>query len=181
MTWIICMAVGLGLALPAYAPPGASAPLPLVAPAISREAAERAETRIILVRHGETEPDGTRDPALSAVGRERAERLALMLRDAGVTRILSTGYKRTQGTAAPLARATGLEVEAYEPAGMQALAETLRSATGVIVVVGHSNTTPEFVRFLGGDPGTAIPETEYDRLYVVVPAADASATVMLRY
>ena len=137
--------------------------------------------RIILVRHAETADDGTRDPSLSGQGMERAERLAAMLKDAGVTRILSTNYKRTQGTVAPLAKATGVQVEAYDPAAMRALAQTLRMAKGVIVVVGHSNTTPDFVRLLGGDPGPSMPETEYDRLYVVVPAGAAgAATVVLR-
>ena len=144
--------------------------------------AHQAGVRIILVRHGETAPDGTRDPALSEAGRARAEKLAALLKDAGVTRILSTNYKRTQGTAAPLAAATGVQVESYDPAAMQALAQTLRIAHGVIVVVGHSNTTPDFVGFLGGDPGSPIPETEYDRFYVVVPSGAAGAsTLLLRY
>ena len=105
-----------------------------------------------------------------------------MLKDAGVTRILSTNYKRTQGTAAPLAATTGIEVESYDPGAMRALAQTLRIARGVIVVVGHSNTTPDFVSALGGDPGSPIPETEYDRLYIVVPSGAAGAsTLLLRY
>jgi phosphohistidine phosphatase SixA len=137
---------------------------------------------MILVRHGETAPDGTRDPALSEAGRARAERLAALLKDAGVTRILSTNYQRTQATAAPLAAAAGVQVESYDPAAMQALAQTLRVARGVIVVVGHSNTTPDFVGFLGGDPGAPIPDTEYDRFYIVVPSGAAGAsTLLLRY
>lgn len=151
-------------------------------PLNAQTAGDDSAVRIILVRHGETESDGTRDPALSAAGQERAERLAAMLKDAGVTRILSTNYKRTQGTAAPLAAATGIEVESYDPGAMRALAQTLRIAQGVIVVVGHSNTTPDFVSALGGDPGSPIPETEYDRLYIVVPSGAAGAsTLLLRY
>lgn len=155
--------------------------LSCVLPVSAQTGADGSAVRIILVRHGETEPDGTRDPALSAAGRERAERLAALLKDAGVTRILSTNYKRTQNTVAPLAAATGVQVEAYDPGAMRALAPTLRNATGVIVVAGHSNTTPDFVRFLGGDPGSDIPETEYDRLYVVVPVGAAATTLLLRY
>jgi broad specificity phosphatase PhoE len=139
--------------------------------------------RNLLVRHGETTADGTRDPELSEAGRARAERLAQTLASAGVTRVLSTDYKRTQGTAAPLARAAGVAIESYDPSDLTGLAEKLRTASGVIVVVGHSNTTPDVVRALGGDAGAAIGEHEHDRLYVVVPGRNgaASATVLLRY
>jgi hypothetical protein len=47
--------------------------------------------------------------------------------------------------------------------------------------VGHSNTTPEVVKHLGGDPGGAIDENEYDRFYVVVLSPQGPATVVLRY
>jgi hypothetical protein len=50
-------------------------------------------------------------------------------------------------------------------------------------VVGHSDTTPELVGLLGGDPGAPIDEpTEYDRLYVVTLGPDGTVTtVLLRY
>lgn len=140
-----------------------------------------AAPRILLVRHGETTPDGSRDPALSDAGDRRAESLARMLRDAGVTRILTTDYRRTRATAGPLALAVGVTPEIYDPADFDDLARSLRSATGVTVVVGHSNTTPELVRALGGAPGDAIAETDHGRLYVVVPSGADAATVLLRY
>ena len=34
-------------------------------------------------------------------------------------------------------------------------------------MVGHSNTTPALVKFLGGDPGAAMDESIYTRLYQV--------------
>ena len=36
-----------------------------------------------------------------------------------------------------------------------------------LAVVGHSNTTDELARLLGGDGGTPIGHDEYDRLYRV--------------
>ena len=46
----------------------------------------------------------TKDPDLSDAGRARAESLANVLKDAGITAIYATELKRTQQTAAPLAR-----------------------------------------------------------------------------
>ena len=37
-----------------------------------------------------------------------------------------------------------------------------------VLVVGHSNTTPQLAELLGAEPGDPIVEkTEYDRLYVI--------------
>ena len=49
------------------------------------------------------------------------------------------------------------------------------------LVVGHRNTTPDVVQKLGGEPGPAISDTEYDRFYVVVLTPEGPATVVLRY
>ncbi len=50
-------------------------------------------------------------------------------------------------------------------------------------MAGHSNTTPQLVEALGGDPGEPIDENnEFDRLYQVVIGADGSVTTtLLRY
>ena len=51
-----------------------------------------------------------------------------------------------------------------------------------ILVVGHSDTTPELVRALGGDPGEPIVRFEYDRIYVVfVLPGGAAGTAIFRY
>ena len=50
-------------------------------------------------------------------------------------------------------------------------------------VVGHSNTVPGLVEYLGGTPGGPIDEKmEYDRLYVVHTGSGRPAsTTLLRY
>jgi phosphohistidine phosphatase SixA len=140
--------------------------------------------RILLVRHGETADDDTRDPPLSEAGVQRGEMLAAMLATAGVTQVYSTDYKRTRGIGESVAVAAGVAVEQYDPTALDDFAAQLKASSGLIVVVGHSNTTPALVQALGGEPGTPIDEpTEYDRLYIVVPQRDASgaSTVLLRY
>jgi len=139
------------------------------------------DAAVILVRHAEKESDGD-DPALSPPGRERAESLAHALSGVGLVRILSTDYRRTRETAAPVARALGLEVEIYDPGDLEGLVESLAGTEGPTLVVGHSNTTGEVVALLGGDPGPPFDEElDYDRLYVVTPGARGPTTLLLRY
>lgn len=137
---------------------------------------------VYLVRHAEREEDGTSDPPLSEAGHERARLLAEMLKDAGITRVHSTDLERTRQTGAPLVEAQEKSVEVYDPADLVALAARLAVAPGRHLVLGHSNTTGEFVSALGGDPGPPIDEAEYDRLYVVViPVVGPPSTTLLRF
>jgi phosphohistidine phosphatase SixA len=106
-----------------------------------------------------------------------------VLRDAGVQRVFSTDYRRTRLTADPLATELGVSVEAFDPRDLSAFAEQLKAMTGArVVVVGHSNTTPELVGLLGGDSVRQMPEWEYDRLYVVgIEPTGAVRSLLLRY
>ena len=145
--------------------------------------AGHAQTVIYLVRHAEPSMTETQDPHLNLAGRERAHALVHVLAQAGITKIMSSDYNRTKGTVGPLAEALGLPVEIYDPRALPSFAEQLKRMTGRIVVAGHSNTTPDLVRLLGGDPGTPINENyEFDRLYQVVIGKDGTVTsTRLRY
>ena len=130
-----------------------------------------------LVRHAETAPDGTRDPGLSDAGRRRAEAYAARFANARVRAVYATEYRRTQETAAPLARQEGLDVTVV-PYGSgpldvytQGLVERVRARLDApdyddsegVVVVGHSNTIPALAEALLGAPVPPIAEDEYDR------------------
>ena len=71
--------------------------------------------RLFLIRHAHAgdRTAGTRDKfrPLSPKGRRRAEELAAILADQGVTRVLSSPATRCWQTVAPLAKACGVEVE----------------------------------------------------------------------
>jgi len=154
--------------------------LPLLVPPTPAAAQDDA-TVVYLVRHAERAEDGTDDPAISPEGWARAGLLGEMLRDAGVTRIHTTDYRRTRMTGTPLAMITGLDMDEYDPRDLEGFAERLRGMPGRHLVLGHSDTTPDLVVALGGDPGSPIEETEYDRLYVVTLTARGASTVLLRF
>lgn len=136
---------------------------------------------IVLVRHAETVHDDSRDPALSDAGLQRAERLAVLLADAGFTRVHSSPYRRTLQTAGRVAAAVGEDVVEYDPRALPDVAASLMAQPGRHLVVGHSNTTPMLVELLGGDPGPPISEDEHGRIYVLVPGTDGMVTLVLHY
>jgi len=144
--------------------------------------ADDENSTIFLVRHAEKLLD-VEDPGLSAAGKQRAKQLAVLLEDAEITAIFSTDYQRTRDTATPLATAENLEITLYDPAEPEHLVELIKNEQGRYLVVGHSNTTPDLVTRLGGNPGSAIDEkTEYNRLYVLtLDDAGKVTTVLLRY
>ncbi|MEZ5284347.1 MAG: iron-containing alcohol dehydrogenase [Vicinamibacterales bacterium] len=129
---------------------------------------------VVLVRHAERadtsaggSPTMAADPDLSAAGHARATRLAAMLKDAGITAIFVTQYKRTQQTAAPLAKALGLVPVVMQADDTPALLARLRAVKGHALVVGHSNTVPELAAALSEQPAIEIGDDEYDNLLVV--------------
>jgi broad specificity phosphatase PhoE len=134
---------------------------------------------VIVVRHAERADGGTaapgatmtgaNDPALSAAGKARAQALAAMLKDAGVTAIYTTEYTRTKDTGAPLAAALKITAEVVPAREQAALIAKIRATTtGAVLVVGHSNTVPAIIKALGGADIT-LAETEYDSLFFVAP------------
>jgi phosphohistidine phosphatase SixA len=137
--------------------------------------AAAGQTTIFIVRHGEKAASGGNDPDLSKAGRARAESLAAVLKDAGITAIYATEFVRTQATAAPLAKALGLEVMKSSAAETTSLATKLRNLRGGnTLVVAHSNTIPSLIKSLGIDTPVEIPDDAYDNLFVITLGEKAS-------
>ncbi len=104
---------------------------------------------IILVRHAE-KVDASQDPELTDAGKQRAERLAKIVKKYNPGAIYSTDFKRTRDTAAPIAARRKLKVETYDPKKPAELIDTMmKSTTKRFMVVGHSNTIPGLVNLLG--------------------------------
>ena len=142
-------------------------------------------TTVILVRHGEkTGPSG--DVHLSEAGLARAHELARILAGTRIDAIYTTAFHRTRETIAPLAGPRHLDPITYGSGATYAadLAARIRKQRQgqTVVVVGHSNTTPEVMAALGVSTPPEITDPEYDNLYIVTLAeGSASALVSLRY
>ena len=145
----------------------------------------QAQRTIILVRHAEkaTTPPGA-DPPLSPSGQARAARLCEMLKDADVQTIFTSPFVRTKETAGPLAQALHLTPREDPMTNPMTLVQAVRAlpGSGAVLIVGHSNTIPEFLKALGAAPISAIHEDEFDNLFVVTTeAATPPRLVRLHY
>ncbi len=167
----------------------------LAAAVLLLPAVAEAQQSIVIVRHAERQT-GEGDDGLSQAGRQRAERLAALLKDAGVTHVFVSDRRRTLETAQPLARAnnvsaTRIAIPAQgrgklDPSELQVRATLLAISrlprTAVVLVVAHSNTVPMVLTRLGYGRAVAIPDSEFDSLFVVTPRATmAPAVVRLRF
>ena len=104
-----------------------------------------------------------------------------MLADAGVNQIFVTEFQRTQQTAAPLAARVHVKpvvIPASDTAGLIKAIRELKS--GVVVVVGHSNTVPAIISGLSG-PTVTISDSDYDNLFVLTVGAAQSSLLRLHY
>lgn len=149
--------------------------LPLALLVLSALPLAAQSTVVILVRHAEeAEPDGE-DSVLSAEGVARADSLVAALRHVELAAVYTTQYRRTRDTGAAVARAQGVPltvVEAVRPlaAFLDGLAARLkREHPGqTVLVVGHSNTTPQLIRALSGPALPSLDETDHARFFVLV-------------
>jgi len=141
---------------------------------------------VFLVRHTEREWQGE-DPPLTAAGEARAQALADTLRDAGVTAIITTQWRRTRDTARPLAkllRITPEVVPVYEAKSLESIRETAaavrRHKDETVLVVGHITVT-RVIAALGGPDLPTICENVFSDLFFFTPAAGEDGLVRLRY
>jgi len=103
---------------------------------------------LYLVRHAEKQTDGSDDPALNDIGRNRSEQLATWFEEKDIKLVWSSDYRRSRDTAGPLISGLGLELNLYDPRDLPSLTKTLLDNRSNALVVGHSNTTPELARLL---------------------------------
>lgn len=137
---------------------------------------EQKITTFILVRHAEKAENG-KDPELSEQGVQRAERLSAMLKNANITAVYSTKYKRTRNTVGGIARVKNLPVTDYESLTVEALKKiSIENAGGTVLIAGHSNTVPQIANLLLGQTKFEnFPDSEYGTI-LVISALDVGET-----
>ena len=146
--------------------------------AMAAGASAQAPTTVIVVRHAEKMAEPAADPMLTMAGANRVQALAAMLRDAGVSAVITTQYKRTMMTGAALG-IPGEVVDARAPGHAKLVADSvLQKHRGrTVLVVGHSNTVPDIVAALGAPKPAPICDEGYDNMFVVTVPVVGAATV----
>jgi broad specificity phosphatase PhoE len=139
-----------------------------------------AQKAVIVIRHDEQEQDHAklagledRDIPPSKARETRADALAFVLGDAGVTAIYTSEAVRTQMTARPLASKLGITPRALGADTLRHLGE--RNPKDVVLIVGHSDTVPRIIDALRGRPsGVELGDDEFDSLFILQRTADGS-------
>ena len=140
-------------------------------------------TTYSLVRHAEKDrtDKSNSSPELTKIGFERAVKWSTVFENVRFDAIYSTNYKRTISTAIPTAKSQDLEVQYYNP--RIPFSEEFQKATigKTVLIVGHSNTTPQFVNVILGEK--KYPQIEDDNnsnLYIVSLVNNSKSSVLLK-
>lgn len=151
----------------------------------------QATTTIIFVRNADIDTASveSNDAPLSSLGHRRAELLADMLQDidviAGVDAIYASEFRRTQQTAAPIARRLDLDVRIADPYRVEEfMASVLREHKGeIVLVVTHGDILAPLVEELHGSKN--LPPMDGvgdDNIYIVsIPWFGKVKTLRLHY
>jgi phosphohistidine phosphatase SixA len=168
---MICPSLSRVFGLPLLASTIVANSLSLAAAENQNQIRAREFPVVIAVRHAEAAIED--DPPLIEAGAARARELAAALRDAGVSAIITSEFRRTRETAAPLASALGLQPQVVSGQSsfsehIEALGQTVRGyAGGVVLVVGHSDTVPALIAALGGPKMPQICDAVFDELFTL--------------
>ena len=124
------------------------------------------------VRHFEKQHSD--NPSLTKTGKARAEALAAYFSDKPLNHVYSTDYNRTLETATPVTTLKKLPIEDYDPRTLVEFASKLKTLDNVLVV-GHSNTTPDILSLMGGEH-IILNESDYGVVYMLQKHGQAFTT-----
>jgi broad specificity phosphatase PhoE len=114
---------------------------------------QAAPLEIYLVRHAEKLKSADKDPVLKLI-------------PTALKTIYHSGYQRTQQTAQQVALAQSeAKLKSYNASDLPALAAEILQQDSAVLVVGHSNTTPELIHRLSQLPAPQISEQDYGVVY----------------
>lgn len=139
-------------------------------PTIDKSQEETSISTFYLIRHAEkdrTNPDDA-DPELTQQGLGRAMHWAEILADVELDAIYSTNYNRTSMTAAPTSVKQNIDVQYYDPTLIDIAQFKSENLNKNVLIVGHSNTTPEFVnKLIDEQKFYSIDDSENGTLFIV--------------
>ncbi len=122
------------------------------------------------IRHAEKDRSNPEDvdPELNQKGLGRAMHWAEILNEVPLDAIYTTDYERTRMTAAPAAIKKELTEQYYDPQTLDIEAFQMENLGKNVLVVGHSNTTPNLVnRMIGEEKYESMDDYDNGSLFIV--------------
>jgi 2,3-bisphosphoglycerate-dependent phosphoglycerate mutase len=141
----------------------------------TESSASKLTSTYYFIRHAEKDrsDSNNENPHLIDIGKQRAQHWNEVFKNIDFDAVYSTNYNRTQETAQPTASKNNLNLVLYDPKTID-IQKFLKDTEGkTILVVGHSNTTPDFVnRILGNKKYIDIDDSNNSNLYIVTISGD---------
>ena len=123
-----------------------------------------------LIRHAEKvrTDKSDKDPKLNEDGRLRAIKWQEYFSDKNISKIYSTNYKRTLETVKPIQESSDIIPIIYSPSDIDYKNFIMSNKIEVVLIVGHSNTIPDFVNgLISENVYSQIDDLNNSNLYVV--------------
>jgi len=135
-----------------------------------------AKTSFYFIRHAESNGNRATNPHLIKKGIKRAHLYAQFFADKIVDTVFTTNLNRTFDTATIIAKAKGVEIVFYDPFKIDFQKFFKQHENSHSVVVGHSNTTPNFVNgIIGIQKYSQMVEENYSDMFFV--SVDGNNTI----
>ncbi len=136
------------------------------------------------IRHAEkdrSDPNNM-DPELTQKGLGRAMHWAEILDEIPIDAVYTTDYERTQMTAAPIAVKKNLTVQIYDPAILDLEQFKEENKNRNVLVVGHSDSTPDFVnKLIGHEKYDPIDDGQNGSLFIVEIVGGTTTDMRLNF
>jgi phosphohistidine phosphatase SixA len=139
-------------------------------------------TTYYLIRHAEkdrSDPSNS-NPSLTDDGQQRAERWAAYFKAKNLNAVYSTNYNRTQETATPTAQMLDVSIQSYDPRNLFDEGFQKETKGKTVLVVGHSNTTPQFANAIIGRDSKLedMSDTENGIVYIVIVEGETKSVTI---
>ena len=147
----------------------------------SQESVEKTTT-YFLIRHAEKvrENPADKNPDLNERGFQRAENWKKVLQHVSFDVIYATNYSRTLNTAEPIAKKFNLEPIIYNQSKVDFNLFQTENEGKNVLVVGHSNTIPQFVNgLINQQKYQEMKDDEFSHLYIVTVIGNQVTELLL--
>lgn len=148
-------------------------------PLVQNSEKEHTPTTYYFIRHAEKDRSNPLDnnPHLTESGLIRAQDWAKLFQDVDFDAVYTTNFIRTKETALPTALQNKLELSFYNPKSMDIKAFLKATKGQAILIVGHSESTPNFVNaVLNENKYQAIDDSVFNTYFIVTVNDDGTIT-----
>ena len=138
-------------------------------------------TTYYLIRHAEKDRSdaSNKNPHLIEKGNNRAKHWSTIFKNVAFDAIYSTDYNRTRETAQSTATKNNVELTLYHP-NINVTSFINETKDKIVLVVGHSNTIPQFVNALiGKEKYDDIDDSNNGNLYIVTVSGSGETSGIL--